>query len=146
MFACALFSLSSCDEQKTPAAPIQQLSGVKSFYSIQIKDATWGKNCHGQEVKSTFGLPSALGGMNGVYDVKDNNAKPKLDELCAEKSSCFVAAASEFLGFEPAKNCKKQLSFSYMCFSYDKLHKMVLNEGEAFSIECEGSEKQGGKQ
>lgn len=107
---------------------------------IHLIRADWGLNCHGKKYKVS---PSVTLGISeeGVYDtpfyeVAKNNAFARVEEICKDQTSCTLEAKSDFLGFDPAEGCKKELTVEYRCFSYDTPWIKKARQNQRIIVDC----------
>lgn len=107
---------------------------------ITIDNATWGKNC---DMYVRQALASYIPPAPGTADAPPkpayaqyNNALPALREQCDHHLKCSFMLNSANLKVDPLPSCFKRLTVGYRCFSYDRLHKAELGQGEMLTIDC----------
>lgn len=133
---------------------------AKSPYSIRIQEASWGLNCAEESASLLQDLKKRASSATGeVYDniVKEmealqplparNNALELLKNHCDGGSSCNISLAEGGLPLSRNEFCYYELTFSYLCSSFDALRDGKISHSEtdllidcAAPIEAEKSE------
>jgi hypothetical protein len=110
--------------------------------SIEIFDATWGKNCNPSIIAPTHTPPPATAdnsvatASKKLTPVQDDNVLTTVSTACNGKLSCQLKATSDTLGVEPIQSCYKYLVVRYRCFSYDRAWDVTTHQGETLTIDC----------
>lgn len=123
--------------------------------SIEIVSATWGMNCNDlikkeNEKRLRYKLrPQDLEqlhpddrpvSLEPMPIVVTNNVLKQVGELCNGKEHCAFSASDMALKSEPVSSCFKHLVVSFRCFSFDRLWKLGVGQGDNFIIDCHAAE------
>ncbi len=108
---------------------------------IHIIRAHWGRNCHGQKRQASPAVAMGISEQGAyeapLYEVAENNAYKPVAETCDRQRYCELEAKTEFLGFDPAPNCRKELTVEYRCFSYDTPWVKKAAQNQDLRIDCQ---------
>ncbi len=107
---------------------------------IHVIRASWGRNCHGKKRRSspavTLGITEEGVYSTPFYDIAENNAYKIVADKCNNRRSCTLEANSDFIGFDAAPNCTKELVVEYRCFSYDTPWIKKAKQKQTMVIDC----------
>ncbi|MEJ0009862.1 MAG: hypothetical protein WDN72_04635 [Alphaproteobacteria bacterium] len=133
---------------KKQAAVIVQTIGDRY---IQIYTATWGRNCndsidqynqelaqHGFHPATNTTGNTAAAPVKPLAHVAADNVLGAVGTACDHQLTCKLTADSKTLGVEPIVSCFKHLAVGYRCYTYDKLSKLEVSQGDTLSIDCSG--------
>ncbi len=110
---------------------------VDDTFYVDIESATYGTNCHGQDVTSSAARPdSSQLGSDGKYRIVSGNATDAVSRLCQQQKTCSISVSERSLGFDPASGCAKSLDVSYRCFSFDKLRTASAAHRDKLTLDC----------
>lgn len=104
---------------------------------IQIKSATWGKNCNAylQTLHDEARKNQAADAPPPL--IRNDNALRLVSSFCNAKESCTFTLNETTMGFDPAPTCAKNIEIEYRCFVTDLAHKTTVNQGYSVYINCE---------
>lgn len=123
-----VFYLTNDKEQKT----------AKNEYYIEIIHSTWGMNCvNRRRTGNNTAKPKyPFVGDPALPLIRKDNVISKVSTLCNAKSICKIDVSEATFGFNPDKNCSKNLDVEYRCFSYDRPWFIRGGEYDTLIIDC----------
>lgn len=121
-------------EMTTPVA--ESPKSITGDRFIQIKSATWGENCN----QFVLSAQAQLKAKNETKDmpqlVRKDNALRSVSSLCNGRETCAFPVSPAALGFDPVKDCAKNMEIEYRCFITDMAHKVTAGNDDIISIDC----------
>ncbi len=117
------------DSKDTPEHPLEKETYVSSN-EINILSATYGGNCNGRRISDTYGLQT-----DQVITVPTDNVLEKLQKGCNGKKICRFNVGSKIFG-DPAPGCRKELTISFRCQTYDLPRQYFSAEQKTATLDC----------
>ena len=142
---CVIITLLYMVMAPTPQQTPEQHRANASGRAIAIYSATWGLNCNDsiQMYQNAANLAPRTKDENGmdippatIQRIAQNNVLSTLSTLCDGKEVCEFRTDAQTFGIDPMSGCAKRFSLNYRCYSYDALHIVNKEQGEAVRLDC----------